>query len=69
MNLIYLKMTVIEVELISLKARKKKAEAYIMNNDMLIESELLQGQIKALEDELFGLKETDEISKNKISAF
>lgn len=42
----------IKVEIISLKARMKKAADFCLNNDMHVERQLLSAQIKALENEL-----------------
>ncbi len=52
MDLSDFKKSVIEVELVSLEARKKSAQNYCMNTNMQIEANLLQDQIDALEKEL-----------------
>ncbi len=46
-----IKRTIIEIHLISLRARKAKCQRFSMNNDMLREADILQSQIQALEDE------------------
>jgi len=42
------KNIVIDLLLVSLEARQKKAGDYIYNSDMLLEAELLSAQIEAL---------------------
>lgn len=46
----------LKVEIISLKARRRKAQDYCMNTDLMLECELLTAQIDALEQ---ALKEED----------
>ena len=48
---------IIQVELISLKARLKEASRYTLNVDLQLECELLRAQIKALEKEYKKQKE------------
>ena len=43
---------ILKVQIISLKARKKAAQGYILNKNLQLEGELLAAQIKALETEL-----------------
>ncbi len=52
MDLSDFKRAVIEVELVSLEARKKSARNYCLNSAMQIEANLLQAQIDVLEEEL-----------------
>jgi len=47
-----IKIEVIRIQLISLKARREAAMNFCMNNSLRIEVELLDAQIKALEKEL-----------------
>lgn len=49
-----IKRMIIDVELISLKARLRAASQYVLNHDMRLEVELLAKQILALEAELEG---------------
>lgn len=50
------RVQMIEVQLISLKARKDKAEQYIQKNNFHMEWILLASQIEALENELEKVK-------------
>lgn len=43
---------IIKIQIISLKARKKAAQGYILNTKLQIECNLLAAQIRALEIEL-----------------
>lgn len=45
------KMSIVEVQLISLNARREVASGYVANQQMRIEESLLSGQIEALEKE------------------
>lgn len=51
-----IRIQVIEVELISLKARKAYAENLILNLSMTVEVKLLNEQIASLEQELSDVK-------------
>ncbi len=52
MTAIEIRRQIIEVELISLKARKAYAENFVLNQDMIVEIKLLNAQIEALLTEL-----------------
>jgi hypothetical protein len=51
MKAIEIRRQIIEVELISLKARKAYAEDLVLSQDMIVEVKLLDAQIEALRDE------------------
>jgi hypothetical protein len=51
MKAIEIRRQIIEVELISLKARKAYAEDLVLSQDMIVEVKLLNAQIEALRDE------------------
>ncbi len=52
-----IRIQIIEVQLISLKARKEKAKQFAFNIDLQLECKLLESQIEALEAELKTPKE------------
>ena len=49
MNYLMTKLAIIEVELVSLKARHKRTSDFPLNTDMDMERQLLTAQINALE--------------------
>ena len=51
------KLEYIELRIMELTARKKRAEGYCYNTSLQLEAEMLRAQIKALTDMACGLKE------------
>lgn len=50
-------LDVLEVQILSLKARKEKAQDFELNINMKVEVELLDAQIDALEKEYYRIQE------------
>ncbi len=46
----------IEIQICSLEARRDKARQFILNSDLMLEADLLDAQIKALENLAAGIE-------------